>query len=106
MDYDTTKADEVALALLYLNLMEDKYGFRAWKSISWEIMDSLHEKGYVGNPATKAKSVMVTRRARMPQRRCSGSTSQWTSRAPARHCRRGSEMKTVFVAEWSVRHLF
>jgi hypothetical protein len=60
MNYDTTKADEVALALLYMNLMEDKYGFRAWKSISWEIMDSLHEKGYVGNPATKAKSVMVT----------------------------------------------
>ncbi|RLB38195.1 MAG: hypothetical protein DRH30_11885 [Deltaproteobacteria bacterium] len=60
MDYDTTKADEFALALLYLNLMEDKYGFRAWKSISWEIMDSLHEKGYVGNPATKAKSVIVT----------------------------------------------
>ncbi len=60
MDYDTTKADEVALALLYLNLMEDKHGFRAWKSISWEIMDSLHEKGYVGNPATKAKSVIVT----------------------------------------------
>ena len=23
-------------------------------------MDRLHEKGYVGNPATKAKSVMVT----------------------------------------------
>ena len=60
MDYDTTEADEVALALLYLNLMEDKHGFRAWKSISWEIMDSLHEKGYVGNPATKAKSVRVT----------------------------------------------
>ena len=60
MDYDKTKADEIALALLYLNLMKDNYGFRAWKSISWEIMDSLHEKGYVGNPATKAKSVMVT----------------------------------------------
>jgi hypothetical protein len=60
MDYDTTKADEVALALPYMNLMEDKHGFRAWKSISWEIMDRLHEKGYVGNPATKAKSVMVT----------------------------------------------
>ena len=60
MDYDTTKADEIALALLYMNLMKDKYGYRAWKSISWEIMDSLHEKGYVGNPATKAKSVIVT----------------------------------------------
>jgi DNA-binding PadR family transcriptional regulator len=60
MDYDTTKADEVALALLYMNLMKDKYGYRAWKSISWEIMDRLHEKGYVSNPATKAKSVIVT----------------------------------------------
>jgi hypothetical protein len=60
MDYDATRADEVALALLFMNLMEDKYGCRAWKSISWEIMDRLHEKGYVGNPATKAKSVMVT----------------------------------------------
>ena len=34
--------------------------FRAWKTIPWEIMDGLHEKGLISDPATKAKSVRVT----------------------------------------------
>jgi hypothetical protein len=58
----------LALALLYLNLGSDKWGVRAWKSIPWKIMDRLHEQGLIGNPASKAKSVIVTeegeRRAR------------------------------------------
>jgi hypothetical protein len=47
-------------ALLFLTLFKDKFGLRAWKGHDWRVMDSLHEKGYISNPATKAKSVAFT----------------------------------------------
>ena len=53
MEYDTDKVNEAALALLYLNLFEDRWGARAWKSMPWEAMDRLHEKGLIG--ARRAK---------------------------------------------------
>jgi hypothetical protein len=31
-----------------------------WKGYDWQVMNSLHEKGYISNPATKAKSVAFT----------------------------------------------
>ena len=61
MEYREDKVDEMALALLYLTTFEEKgYGFRAWKGMDWETMNRLHEKGYISNPRTKAKSVAVT----------------------------------------------
>jgi hypothetical protein len=60
MEYDTDKVDEAALALLYLNLFEDRWGARAWKGMPWEAMDRLHEKGLIGDPKSKAKSVVLT----------------------------------------------
>ncbi len=60
MEYDTDKVDEAALALLYLNLFEDRWGARAWKSMPWEAMDRLHERGLISDPKSKAKSVMLT----------------------------------------------
>lgn len=60
MDYDTDKVDEVVLALLCLNLHGDRYATRAWKGFDWDSMNRLYEKGYIGNPKSKAKSVIVT----------------------------------------------
>jgi len=61
MEYDRDKVDEMALALLYLTTFEEKdYGPRAWKGMDWEAMNRLHEKGYIGNPKSKAKSVPLT----------------------------------------------
>ena len=60
MEIDNEKVDEMTLALLYLTTFKDKYGLRAWKSHSWEVLDSLHERGYIHDPATKARSVMLT----------------------------------------------
>ena len=61
MDYDTDKADEMALALLYLASFEEKQGgVRAWKGMAWEIMNRLHEKGLISDPKSKAKSVCLT----------------------------------------------
>ena len=60
MEIDNKKVDEITLALLYLTTFKDKYGLRAWKSHSWDVLDRLHESGQIYDPATKAKSVMLT----------------------------------------------
>jgi hypothetical protein len=57
MEYDENKIDEMVLALLYLTLHD---GERAWKGHDWDAMDRLHAKGYISNPATSAKSVLLT----------------------------------------------
>ena len=38
--------------------LHDRY--RAWKGFDWGAMDRLHEKGFISNPAGKAKSVVFT----------------------------------------------
>jgi Domain of unknown function (DUF6429) len=60
MEIDNKKVDEITLALLYLTTFKDKNGPRAWKSHSWDVLDRLHESGYIHDPVTKAKSVMLT----------------------------------------------
>jgi hypothetical protein len=57
MDIDQEKLEHTVLALLYLTSFKDRFGVRAWKGHDWEVMNLLHEKGYISNPATKAKSV-------------------------------------------------
>ena len=56
-DIDTDKIDRAVLALLYLTLHE---GSRAWKGHDWDALDRLYEKGFISNPASKAKSVVFT----------------------------------------------
>ena len=60
MDYDTSKVDELTLALLYLTTFSDKFEQRAWKGFDWETMNRLHEKGYIDDPKGKARSVALT----------------------------------------------
>jgi hypothetical protein len=48
------------LALLYLVMHdEDDYGAEAWKGFDWDTMNRLHERGFIGNPVGKTKSVVV-----------------------------------------------
>ncbi len=54
---DTDKIDRAVLALLYLTLHDE---YRAWKGHDFAAMDRLHEKGFISNPAGKAKSVVFT----------------------------------------------
>lgn len=35
-------------------------GARVWKSFDWEALNRLHAKGYISNPVSKAKSVVLT----------------------------------------------
>lgn len=60
MDYDKDKVDEMVLALLHLTTYEEKYGVRAWKGQDWAAMDRLFEKGFIHDPRSKAKSVVLT----------------------------------------------
>ena len=60
MEYNKEKVDEMILALLYLTSHGDRFGTRAWKSLDWDALDRLHEKGYIGNPKSKAKSLVLT----------------------------------------------
>jgi hypothetical protein len=61
MNYNKEKVDEMTLALLYLVMWKEKpFGARAWKGFDWDTLDRLYEKGYIGNPKGKAKSVVIT----------------------------------------------
>jgi len=60
MDYDTTKVDEVVLALLHLTAHADHGSTRAWKSFDWDTLDRLHAQGFISDPKSKAKSVVMT----------------------------------------------
>jgi hypothetical protein len=60
MDHDEEKIDDAVLALLCLTMWNDGYGTRAWKGHDWAAMERLHAKGYIGDPKSRAKSVVVT----------------------------------------------
>jgi hypothetical protein len=55
-EYDKEKVDKAVLALLFLTL----HGARAWKGHDWAAFDRLHDKGMIGDPKSKAKSVVLT----------------------------------------------
>jgi hypothetical protein len=57
MDYDQDKVDEMVLALLWLTPAGDG---RAWKGHDWDALDRLHAKGYISDPKSKAKSVVLS----------------------------------------------
>jgi hypothetical protein len=60
--WNTTKdkVDDKVLALLNLTLFEQGPALRAWKGHDWEALDRLHGKGYISDPKSKAKSVVMT----------------------------------------------
>ena len=57
MKIDTTRVDEAVLALMVLGLHA---GNRAWKSFDWDALGRLHSCGYISDPATSAKSVVLS----------------------------------------------
>jgi hypothetical protein len=60
MDYDQDKVDEITLALLWLTSFKDPVGVRAWKGQDWDTMERLHAKGFISDPKSKAKSVVLS----------------------------------------------
>ena len=57
MEIDDEKIEDAVLALLWLTLHEER---RAWKGFDWDVMDRLHQKGLIADPANKSKSVVLS----------------------------------------------
>lgn len=57
MELDTNKIDDAVLALLVLGLHD---GDRVWKGFDWDSMNRLHEQGYISDPRSRTKSVVLT----------------------------------------------
>lgn len=57
---DKQKIAEVALALMHLTIHGDEASPRVWKGLDWDVLDVLFEKGWISNPKSKAKSVLLT----------------------------------------------
>ncbi len=53
---DEEKLAESALALLSLTL----HGRRVWKALDWNLMNYLFRKGWITDPVSKAKSLLLT----------------------------------------------
>lgn len=60
MQIDEQKVLDVVLALLHLTKFEESGNTRAWKSHDWGVLDKLYEKGYISDPKTTAKSIVLT----------------------------------------------
>jgi hypothetical protein len=59
VNYDQAKIDDTVLALLQLTLHE---GGRACKRFDFDVMDRLHEQGYILDPKGRSKSVSLTKK--------------------------------------------
>jgi len=59
-DFDIDRVDDAVLALLCLTMFVDHGVARAWKSHDWDALDRLHQKGYLHDPKSKSKSVVLT----------------------------------------------
>lgn len=55
---DNDRIDEATLALLYLGL---HHRCCTWNGFDWDVMNRLHEKGYIPDPVGKAKSAIFTK---------------------------------------------
>ncbi len=53
---DADKLAEAALAILSLTLE----GRSVWKALDWDLMNLLHQKGWIADPISKNKSVALT----------------------------------------------
>ena len=60
MEIDLDKVDDAVLALLYLTRCGDRFRAASWKGHDWDALGRLHEKGYIGDPVNKNKSVALS----------------------------------------------
>ena len=57
MEYDEKLIEDAVLALLATFSSDDG---NAWKGFDFEIMNRLHEQGFISNPVNKNKSIWLT----------------------------------------------
>ena len=59
-DIDEEKIAEAALAILSLTAHGDADYTRVWKDLDWDLLDLLHDKGWISDPVGKHRSVQLT----------------------------------------------
>jgi hypothetical protein len=61
------KIDDAVMALLHLTSFTEGNDelARAWKGHDWDALSRLHQKGFIGDPVNKAKSVLLTSEGRL-----------------------------------------
>ncbi|KJK14706.1 DUF6429 family protein [Pseudomonas sp. B21-032] len=57
MEYDDKLIEDAVLALLVAFSSDDG---NAWKGFDFEIMNRLHEQGFINDPINKSKSIWLT----------------------------------------------
>nr|WP_314526362.1 DUF6429 family protein [uncultured Pseudomonas sp.] len=57
MEYDEKLIEDTVLALLAAFSSDDG---NTWKGFDFEIMNRLHERGFISNPVNKNKSIWLT----------------------------------------------
>src|SRR3989442_1283018 len=57
---DWKKVEEMTLALMHLTSFDEHGAVRTWKGHDWEVLNRLHERGWISNPVSKAKAVALT----------------------------------------------
>ncbi len=60
MEYDDDKIDDAVLALLTLTLGANGFDRCAWKGHDWDVLERLHQKGWLLDPKNRNKSVTLT----------------------------------------------
>ena len=60
MEINRDRVDEAVIGLLYLVSFEKDGVTRAWKGHDWEALNRLHASGFISDPKSKAKSVVLT----------------------------------------------
>ena len=60
MAIDWEKVDEVTMALLKLTSFTEHGYTRSWKGHDWDVMNRLHQRGWIHDPVGQAKSVVLT----------------------------------------------
>lgn len=60
MDHDSVKVEEAVLAVLSLTMHAEHGVTRVWKSVDWDVMSRLHERGFISDPRNAYKSVVLT----------------------------------------------
>ncbi len=59
-DLDQDRLCEAALAILSLTAFPECNATRAWKGMDWDVLDALHQRGWIHDPRNKAKSLAFT----------------------------------------------
>lgn len=64
MNPDKNKIADAVMAVLALTMFNDGEVHRAWKGIDWDVLNDLHERGWIHDPKGKTKSVVFTDQGR------------------------------------------